>query len=63
LNLKSNIESGSSHFSFKRVVPGGLNMGFIGSTCIALPSASTSGWQALMRTAQGRTLSTLLAST
>jgi len=37
LNLKAKVESGSSHFSFKRSVPGGFNVGLIGSTCTALP--------------------------
>jgi len=37
LNLKPKLESGSSNRSFKRLVPGGLNLGFIGSTCTALP--------------------------
>ena len=33
LNLKAEVESSVSHFSFKRFVPGGFNLGFIGSTC------------------------------
>jgi hypothetical protein len=37
LNLLANFESGSPYFNFKRLVPGGFNMGFIGSTCTALP--------------------------
>jgi hypothetical protein len=36
-NLKAEVERSTSHFSFKRVVPGGFNLGFIGSTCTALP--------------------------
>ena len=26
-----------SHFTFKRLVPGGFNLGFIGANCTALP--------------------------
>ena len=37
LKFKANIESGSSYFNFKSLVPGAFNMGFIGSTCTALP--------------------------
>ena len=37
LNLKPKIESSLLHFSFKSLVPGGFDMGFIGSTCSALP--------------------------
>jgi hypothetical protein len=37
LNLKAKVESNISHFSFKGLVPGGFNMGFIGSTCTASP--------------------------
>ena len=43
LNLKAKVESSMSHFSFKRLVPGGFNLGLIGSTCTALPSARP-GW-------------------
>jgi len=32
LNLKAKFESSSSHYSFKHLVPGAFNMGFIGST-------------------------------
>ena len=32
LNLKAKFESSISHFSFKRLVPGGFNLGFRGST-------------------------------
>jgi len=35
--LKAEVESIISHTSFKRLVPGGFNLGFIGSTCTALP--------------------------
>jgi hypothetical protein len=37
-NLKAEVESIVSHFSFKRLVPGSFNLGLIGSTCTALPS-------------------------
>ena len=37
LKLKAKVESGSSCFTFKRLVPGAFNVGFIGSTCTALP--------------------------
>ena len=37
LNLKAKIESSISHFSFKRLIPGGFNLGFKRSTCSALP--------------------------
>ena len=40
LNLKATLESSISHFSFKRLVPGTFNLGFIGSTCTALPSSA-----------------------
>jgi hypothetical protein len=40
LNLKAKFESGSSHFSFKRLVPGAFNVRFTWSTCTALPSDS-----------------------
>jgi hypothetical protein len=37
LNLRAKFESSMLQFSFKRLVPGGFNLGFIGSTCTALP--------------------------
>jgi len=37
LKLKAKLESTVSHFSVKRSVPGGFNVGLIGSTCTALP--------------------------
>jgi len=40
LNLKAKFEGGSSYYSCKRVVPGAFNMGFIGSTCAALPCSA-----------------------
>jgi len=39
LILKAKVEKNTSDFSFKRLVRGGFNMGLIGSTCTALPSA------------------------
>jgi len=42
LNLKAEVESSISQYSFKRLVPGGFSLGFIGSTCTALPRDS---WQ------------------
>jgi len=39
LNLKAKCESSSSYFSFKSLVPGAFNAGFIGSICTALPGA------------------------
>jgi len=38
LNLKAKFKGRSSYYSFKRLVPGGFNLGFIGSTCTVLPS-------------------------
>ena len=35
--LKAIFESGRSYFNFKRLIPGGFNKGFIGSTCTAGP--------------------------
>ena len=37
LILKAEVESSTSQFTFKRLVPGGFNVGLIGSTCTALP--------------------------
>ena len=37
MKLKAKFESGSSHVSLKRLVPGAFNVGLIGSTCTALP--------------------------
>jgi hypothetical protein len=37
LNLKATFESGSSYLSVKRLLPGALNLGLIGSTCTASP--------------------------
>jgi len=37
LNLKAKVEGSLSHFSFKSLVLGGFNVGWIGSTCTALP--------------------------
>ena len=37
LNLNAEVESSTSQFSSKRLVPGGFNLGFIGSTCTGLP--------------------------
>jgi len=42
LKMKAKVESIISHFSIKRLVPGGFNMGFVGSTCTALPLVSLS---------------------
>jgi hypothetical protein len=39
LNLKVTVGSGISQSSFKRLVPGGFNRGFIGTTGTALPSS------------------------
>ena len=36
LKLKAKFECGLSYFSFKRLVPGGFNVGLIGSTCTTL---------------------------
>jgi hypothetical protein len=38
--LKAKLESSTSHYGFKRLIPGGFNMDFIGSTCTALPGCS-----------------------
>ena len=40
LNLKAEVESTISHFSFKRLAPGGFNSGLIGSTCTGPPKQS-----------------------
>jgi hypothetical protein len=53
LNLKAEVESGSSQFSFKRLVPGGFNLDFIGSTCTALPRRAVSAAQRRRPTASG----------
>ena len=37
LNLKAEVQSSISQFSFKCSVLGGLKVGFIGSSCTALP--------------------------
>jgi len=37
LNLKAKFKSGSSYFSFKRIILGVFNVGLIGSICTALP--------------------------
>ena len=37
LKLKARLESSLSKLSFKRSVPGGFHMGFIGSSCTAPP--------------------------
>jgi hypothetical protein len=37
LKLKAKVESSISHFSFKRLVSGGFNLGFTVSTYTALP--------------------------
>jgi len=37
LNLEATVESGSSYFSFKRLVSGAYNAVLIGSTCTILP--------------------------
>jgi len=34
---KAQVESSIFHLNFKRLVPGGFNLGFIGTTCSALP--------------------------
>jgi hypothetical protein len=44
LILKAKFESGSSYFSFSRLVPGGFNVGLIGSTCTALPLAASAAF-------------------
>ena len=37
LDLQAEVERSMSHFSFKRSVPGGFNLGFMDSTCTASP--------------------------
>ena len=37
LNSKAKVDSGSLHFSFKRLDPGAFNAGLMGSTCTASP--------------------------
>jgi len=49
LKLKPSFESGSAHLSYKRSVPGGFNVGLIGSTCTAQPSAAASAGRAACR--------------
>ena len=41
LNFKPTFESGPSHLSFKRIVPGAFNTGLIGRTC---PTAAAERW-------------------
>jgi hypothetical protein len=41
--LKAKFESVSSYFSLKRIVRGGFNMGFTGSTYTALPGVGEVG--------------------
>jgi len=43
VEIESKIESTSSYFSFKRLVPGGFNLGLIGSTCTAPPRRRRGG--------------------
>jgi len=43
LNFKAEVESSISQFGFKRSVPGAFNLGFIGSTCTALPGIPIPG--------------------
>jgi len=38
-DFKAKFESGPSYFSFRRLVPGAVNVGFTGSACTSLPSA------------------------
>jgi hypothetical protein len=42
LKLKAKFEGGSSYYSFKRSVPGAVNLDIIGSTCTALPGREVS---------------------
>ena len=35
--LKAKLDSSLSYYSFERLFPGAFNVGFIGSTCTALP--------------------------
>ena len=37
VEIEAKLESSLSYSSFKRLVPGALNVGLIGSTCTALP--------------------------
>ena len=50
LKPKAKLESSLSYFSYKRLDPGGFNLGLIGSTCTALPWApsppSSAPWRA-----------------
>ena len=39
LNLKAKVESSITHFCFKCLVPDGVTLVLIGSTCTALPRA------------------------
>jgi len=43
--MKTKLESSSSSFSFKSLDPGAFNVGFIESTCTALP------WQSVLKLA------------
>jgi len=42
--FESKVSRRSSYYSCKRLAPGAFNMGFIGSTCTALPSAPPPRW-------------------
>jgi hypothetical protein len=62
LNVKAKVESNTSYFSSKCLIPGGFNTGFTGSTCTALPRlarraarASTSAARAVAVAAAGAT--------
>jgi len=43
LILKAKYEACSSNVSFKSLLPGAFNVGFMGSTCTALPWAGRDG--------------------
>jgi len=55
LNLKAEVESSASQCSFKRLVPGGFNLGLIGSTCTALPGDQPLGPRATQHSTRAPT--------
>jgi len=43
VEIETKIDRTSAHFIFKRLVPGGFNVGLIGTTCTAPPDWDTAG--------------------
>jgi hypothetical protein len=60
--LKAKLGSSLSYFSFKSLVPGAFNVGFIGSTCTALPHGKAEAARAPTAAAGGPEYSTAAQS-